>query len=588
MSGGELSFSTERYSLEFADDRPFVYLYDADGHRLGELFVPSSVHSSRGLDDTTSMGAWAVEETETERIYTLEATSSTWERKRYSFHCRPGGFSYGIEVAGEGLLTDVHYFGGFTSACPRWGSGFFHSGHSFDEGFNPEPNVEDATSFSPRGGSVIDLVGAPLPGKRHWFFNPAPFCFAFRSEKTWLGIGVSTEAGQYRFTEYRYHGQDGFYLSLLYEGHTRVSGSYCLPSITFDFSDDPYTALAIGIAGLPRSQPATRASWWAEPIFCGWGAQCDLAAREHGYAVRAGDEPDALAFVATLRHASEYARQDVYEAFLKVLADRDVHPGTVVLDDKWQLSYGGNEVDRTKWPDLPGFIAERHARGQHVLLWLKAWDRDGIPDDECITNAAGVPLTVDPTHPSYERRLRASVRRMLDGYGGDGFKIDFTHRIPSGPGIRTHGDLWGLELMRHYLGIIHDEAKHVKPDALVMTHTPHPYLADVVDMIRLNDMLDLTHLTHPETGRNIARTLAHRARVAALACPHALIDTDNWPVRDKTVWREYVRLQPEFGVPSLYFVTEVDLTQEPLEEEDYALVRDAWTTWQERFASHQL
>jgi hypothetical protein len=235
-----------------------------------------------------------------------------------------------------------------------------------------------------------------------------------------------------------------------------------------------------------------------------------------------------------MRFAADYARQDIYQEFMDLLAARDLHPGTVVIDDKWQKTYGENQADAEKWPDLRRFVDERHAAGQKVLLWLKAWDREGVPDGECITNAAGMPLTVDPTNPAHERRLCASVRRMLspDGYDADGFKIDFTHRIPVGPGIRLKGDTWGLELMKLYLRIIYQEAKRAKPDALIVTHTPHPYLADVLDMIRLNDMLDLTRLDDPMAGRDIGKTLAARAAVARAACPEALIDTDNWPVRD--------------------------------------------------------
>jgi hypothetical protein len=209
---------------------------------------------------------------------------------------------------------------------------------------------------------------------------------------------------------------------------------------------------------------------------------------------------------------------------------------------------------------------------------LKAWDREGVPDDECVRNASGVPLSVDPTNPDFEQRLRASVRRMLgsDGYNADGFKIDFTHRIPVGPALRLWGDSWGLELMKRYLGIIYEEAKRTKADALVMTHTPNPYLADVTDMIRLNDMLDLTRLDDPSAGLDIERTLTQRAAVARIACPDALIDTDNWPVRSRAIWRDYARLQPSLGVPSLYFSTHIDLTGEPLDDADYELIREAW------------
>ena len=53
-------------------------------------------------------------------------------------------------------------------------------------------------------------------------------------------------------------------------------------------------------------------------------------------------------------------------------------PGTVVIDDKWQSAYGTNEPDTGKWPDLKAWIAGRHARGQRVLLWWKAWDPEGL------------------------------------------------------------------------------------------------------------------------------------------------------------------------------------------------------------------
>jgi hypothetical protein len=174
-----------------------------------------------------------------------------------------------------------------------------------------------------------------------------------------------------------------------------------------------------------------------------------------------------------------------------------------------------------------GFIAGQR-RGRHVLLWLKAWDPEGVPAEECITNAAGLPVAVDPTHPAYEQRLREAVRVMLTDYDADGFKIDFTARVPSGPGFRLHGDAWGVELMRAYLAIVHGEAKRAKPDALIMTHTPHLYLADVVDMIRLNDV---------NTGTDVNRAMTHRARVASIACPGVIIDTDNWPMTDRETWR---------------------------------------------------
>jgi hypothetical protein len=554
---------TACYRLTCAGDRPFVYLDDAAGERLAELFVLSAVQPWHGRDDTVSTGAWQVAEGPDEVVLSLPAASSAWQEKVYRFRCRPQGFSYEIEVAGHGLLAEVHPFAGYYSGNLRWGSGFFVSGQRFRRLFNPEPNTAEENYATPTTSSAIDLGGVPLPGRADWFFTPPPFCFAVEGPRGWVSLGLEPAAGANAFSSYHYRGQrDAFHLSLHYDGQTAVDGRYVLPAVTFHFAPDEYAALGAHVAALraagavPPAGRAAPAAWWREPIFCGWGAQCHLAGQAKA-------------------HPAGYARQELYEQFLATLAQHGVRPGIVVLDDKWQASYGNNEVDEAKWPDLPGFIERQHRYGRHVLLWLKAWDPEGVPVDECITNAAGQAVAVDPTNPAYERRLRSVVRRMLSGdaYGADGFKIDFSARIPSGPGLCLHGAAWGLELMKRYLAIIYDEAKSTKPDALIMTHTPHPYLADVLDMIRLNDM---------NVGRDIVAAMRHRARVAAIACPDALIDTDNWPITDRAAWRRYLPLQAELGVPSLYYSSHVDATGEPLEEEDYALIRNVWAAYARR------
>jgi hypothetical protein len=554
-----LKVVADSYALSCAADRPYVYLENTVGERIAELFVPSSVHSTDGQDDTTRLSSWQVREGADETVLWLEAQSSLWRQKVYRFRCRPTRFRFEVEVEGEGHLSDVHYFGGYYSGQPRWGSGFFWSGQQFKQGFNPEPTTDEAYLFEPSAGSLIDLTGVPLAGKDGWFFTPPPYLFAFEYKGGWLGLGLEAAPGENLYTDFHYRAQKrGFHLTLAFEGHKEVSGRTTLPALGFDFAAGPYEALAAHVANLrevgyaPRVQ-RTQAEWWHRPIFCGWGSQCHLASLEGG-------------------HAPDYARQEHYEGFMRALHAGGVLPGTVVLDDKWQKAYGKNEVDTTKWPDLAGFIAAQQGAGRKVLLWLKAWDPEGLPEGECIVNAAGVSVAFDPSSPAFLRRLRASVRTMLLDYGADGFKLDFTARLPSGPGLKSHGKVWGLELMKRYLSVLYDEAKRAKRDALVMSHTPHPYLADVLDMIRLNDV---------NTAQDINRAMSHRARVARLACPNAVIDTDNWPMPDKRAWRDYLRLQPELGVPSLYFASHVGATGEALTSEDYALIREVWDRYRQ-------
>jgi hypothetical protein len=547
------------YQLSFLLNRPFVRLSVNGGGEAAELFTLAGVNTCAGQEDTTSCSDWQVVTSPGDcLVLELEACSSIWQRKILRFRCEEQRFSYEIEVEGRGAVSEITYFGGHFSGIVRWGSGFFWSGQRFAQGFNPEPAASEQAYFPACGGASIDLMGVPLPGRADWFFTPPPFCFALQAGPVWLGLGIAAQPGGNQYSLLRYHGQDGaFYLSLDCQGRLYVDGHALLPAVTVDFAGDEYSALQCHADGLraaglaPSLVTKNRPDWWQGPIFCGWGAQCGLAAREGG-------------------RAPAYARQEHYEGFVATLTAHGLQPAIVVIDDKWQQEYGQNQVDPHKWPDLPGFIARRHAAGQKVLLWLKAWDPEGLPPEECITNAAGRPVALDPTHPDLRQRMAAAVRRMLSeqgGYGADGFKIDFSARIPSGPGMRLFGQAWGLELMRAYLELIYCQAKAVKPDALVIAHTPHPYLADVVDMIRLNDV---------NTGCDVVEQMTRRARIARLACPQALIDTDNWPMANRAAWRAYLPVQPELGVPALYFTSVVDSTGEELQEEDYDVLRAIW------------
>lgn len=558
-----MDFASENYHLTFPEDRPYVYLDSKNGAHLADLFVLSSVHTLHGRDDTTGIGSWEIEYRPGVTIFTLRAQSSCWRSKTIRLRCTSYRFTYEIEVEGHGMLSEASYLGGYYSGNLRWGSGFFRSGQNFECGFNPEPNTSELTHFHASSCSTIDLLGVPLPGRDSWFFTPPPFCFALKQGPTWLGVGIEAAPGENQFSDYTYNGTHGaFHLTLSYDGMVQVCGKYQLPSLGFDFCADEYETLAAHRKALvearyvPVKAHPSQPSWWKRPIFCGWGSQCYAAS------VRKGRAPD-------------FARQDLYESFVGSLERHKIQPGTIVIDDKWQSSYGENHVNARKWPDLQGFIGCQHSKGSKVLLWLKAWDPEGLSPDMCITNSAGAPLAVDPTNPVYESRLRESVRRMISsrGYDADGFKIDFTARIPSGPSVCTFGSLWGLELMKRYLSIISTEAKAAKPDALIMTHTPNPYLGDVVDMVRLNDI---------NTGKDIPSAMIHRAKVVRAALPDTLIDTDNWPMPDKESWKRYTCLQPELGIPSLYFATHIDSTGEPLEDEDYQLVRDTWNAYLSR------
>jgi hypothetical protein len=591
-----LEVRASAYRLRFPVDRPFARLEDGKGDHWASLFLACSVHTRETLDDAHTLEAPRVDTLEEGVQVTVTVHSSAWLEKRVVFTCLENELRVHLELTGEGAITDLHFFGGYYSGHLRFGSGWLTSGAGFQSLFNPEPYGAERRATPATESTAIDAMGTSLPNRAHWFFTPAPLVYAVSrsslesraalretvlgadqggtpattaSSQTpvsassaelpdgpWMAMGLLTAPNEHQYTGFHFEATEGaFSLRLAYEGQTRVAQNWTSPSLSFTFDHaDPYAAITAHTATLERLklvslEPRARPEWWSRPIQCGWGAQCHLA---NSLGARAPD----------------YARQDRYDEFLEVLEAKGLRAGTLVIDDKWAQEYGTCEADLEKWPDLRGWIDRRHASGQRVLLWWKAWDAEGIPHDECVRNAAGMPVTTDPSNPAYEASLRRAVRRMLgaDGYDADGVKVDFSARTPSGPGLTRHGSEWGLELLFKLLWILHDEAKRVKPDALVMTHAANPYFASVSDMIRLNDI---------NTAQPVVPQMRHRARVASSACPNLLIDTDNWPQPNLESWRAYTAAQLDLGVPSFYYATHVD-SGEALEDSDYALLRRVW------------
>ncbi len=377
-----------------------------------------------------------------------------------------------------------------------------------------------------------------------------------------MGAGVAPEPGHYGFSRFEYvPGPNSFCFRLTYDGATGVDGSWTSPTFIFRPGTDEYAAVSkycdtVRAWELVPSNTHPRADWWSSPIFCGWGEQ-------NVTAIRMGGIP-----------SNTLARREIYDSFLETVRRKRLNVGTIVIDDKWQKHYGTCEVDTEKWPDLRAWIDARHMEGLHVLLWYGAWNSEGLPEEELIRDPQGRPSCVDPTNPAYQVRMREMMRRLLSSDDGclnaDGIKYDWTNGAPVAPGYRLYGRAWGIELLKLYTKLLYDSAKAAKPDSLIITHTANPYFAECTDMIRLNDIY---------VGcREVADMMRHRQRIARMACPHALIDCDNSSAPDHTEWLEYMRVQPELGVPSLYFLTGFDGTLERITDEDWEMLAPIWRT----------
>ncbi len=425
------------WSMTFEAGSPFAR-FSADGGPGADLSLAWSLDRLDALDSTLDVGEPRAEHLPDRTRVTLRQRSLAWESKRLVIDCFPDHLALWVEVEGAGRLTSVHLLGGHQPGSSRWNAGWCASDPRFTRLWNPEPAGWPRVQ-SPSEGSVIDVLGGPLPGLRHWLFTPAPWFYAVAADTgSWLGLALAPAAGEHRFTAFHWDARpDGFNLRLAYEGMTEVHGRWRTPVLELrPGATDPYQALAAACAGATTEVARPRFDWWSRPLFCGWGQQV----------FEAGSEGSAAAL----------ATQANYDRYLAQLAAHGLDPGTIVVDDRWQAAYGTNHPDAAKWPDMRGWIAARHEESRHVLLWLKAWDAEGLGPEHCVTDALGRPVAADPTSPAYRALLSETVERLLgpDGLDADGFKLDFTGRTPSGPGLSVHGDAWGAELLHELVALV--------------------------------------------------------------------------------------------------------------------------------------
>ncbi|GAA3773881.1 hypothetical protein GCM10022225_71900 [Plantactinospora mayteni] len=598
---GSHTVTAAGYLLQLPGGQPAATLADPDGRIWSRLSLLASVDRTDLPDESYDIGEPRVSpgRCDGEDVVEIEVAcrSTAWSAKSVLLRCFEDRIEVTARVEGTGTLGEVRLLGGraflSSGAC-----GTFRSSVGFASVFNPTPTEPIQVVRAASAGVALGIVGDASAGRLHGIFSPPPLCLAFGREPAghathvpaggWLSAGLLAAVDDLRFTELRYAPlDDGFLLELDYDGHTEVSGEFVTPTLVLRPAADPWVGLAAYRADLvergfaPAGPATTPADWWTEPIFCGWGAQCaaarvpDLPTPRSGYLV----EPGPAVVPDVLPVAFDLARQDRYDGWLGRLAEHGVVPGTVVVDDRWQLAYGTAEPDPERWPDLRGWIAERHAAGQRVLLWWKAWDPTGLPVPECVTDPGGTPVAADPGSPGYLGHLTDIVTRLLgpDGLDADGFKVDFTQRAPAGRGLRRPGAPpdapWGIAALHRMLATLYQAAKAAKPDALVVTHTPHPGFGDVCDMIRLNDILE-----RDPRGAIVPAVdqLAFRHAVVAASLPGHLVDTDQWPIADVAQWRSYVMTQSRLGVPALYYADRIDQSGEELTGHDLALVASTW------------
>jgi len=262
---------------------------------------------------------------------------------------------------------------------------------------------------------------------------------------------------------------------------------------------------------------------------------------------------------------------------VRLLEERDLPYGTLTIDMGWSRCRTIPQPDERLWPDLKGFIERLHQKGKRVFLWLATWNPGGLHESLRMPHANGLGDCCDPTNPEFRSLLTEAVTQAISPHGlnADGFKIDFTGDLPRGD-YQPVGDLWGLDLIHDYLSLIHDAMKAAKMDTVLETHCANPQFADVTEMIRLNDIFCLQEDVRP--------SMKFRAEMARIALPGLPLDADCDPFISCQAWMDYLRFQPQLGVPSLYSLTHMsfrssNLPAEPITEREWDEIRTLWNTY---------
>jgi hypothetical protein len=562
-----LEVRTAAYTVRIDRERLLADVLGADGEPWGRLRLLASVHTLDGPDETVRVAAVEHERLEPtparpgfDRL-TVECVSSRWSARTHTVEFHPDRIEFGATVRGRGRVTTVRLLGG-----DRLPQGTLPSGAAHRTVFSPNPDHPRRIDRPAVEPAVISVNGnGAEPGVGRWLFTPAPTCFGLSRSGAWLMAGLAAE--RRTFVEFAYDPTPGgFSLRCEYQGHTAVEGTFATPVVLLLFgAEDPYAGLrryrdALTARGLaPPVAERPLAADFRQPSFCGWGAQCAFGSP-----------------------AQDFSRQELYEGWLAALAGNGLVPGVIVVDDKWQEAYATCRPDVSKWPDLRGFVAACHARGQRVLLWWKAWDTEGAPGDACVRDPEGSPVGLDPESAAGRRVIEDAVGFMLgpDGLDADGLKIDFTGHTPSGAALRHAGPSWGFDLLHELLAVAHRAAKRVRPESLLVTHTPDPGFLDVTDMIRLNDIM---HLDHPDGrgSRGVVEQMTYRARVVRAACPELPVDTDGWCMPDERELAAYAAVAPSLGVPALYYADRMDLDRRLIGRDTWSAVAAAWEAYRE-------
>ncbi len=163
-----------------------------------------------------------------------------------------------------------------------------------------------------------------------------------------------------------------------------------------------------------------------------------------------GKTPDPLLFTQPqfntwIELTYDQNQRDVL-AYAHAIVANGFPPAVLMIDEGWFEAYGVWDFHRGRFPDPKAMIDELHAMGFRVMVWVCPYIRpDGKEFTELLHDKSrvvwlrseknpadpaimrwwdGYSAVVDPTSPQGREWFEGQLRRLVETYGVDGFKLD--------------------------------------------------------------------------------------------------------------------------------------------------------------------
>jgi hypothetical protein len=290
-----------------------------------------------------------------------------------------------------------------------------------------------------------------------------------------------------------------------------------------------------------------RPEWWSGPIYTTWG---DQVYRKH---YQQGS--------MTVETASEaFLSAQLVDSALSRLAEEQIFPRTVVLDEGWSVGLGDWQADDAKFGgSLRTYIAAKQQQGWRIVLhfnpFLVAQDgrvarehpdfllKDSAVSPKAIHRSGRDYFLFDWSRAECRGKLLEQLAAMLsgDGLNADGIKLSGTKfALPRGSQVSDPSYGRGERYLLAVLRDIHGCVKSVKPDVAVFLNCLNPLLAHYFDIVRAGNTSEVNHDLH-----------VLRAASASWLMGDKPIDTDDWAAYGKVIgMTTFIKVVA--GIPNLF------------------------------------